>query len=232
MTMSTTNPNDRKTGRILTASMIITGLLGIACVAVWISSSPASTQGQKSPESSHSQPSLPDSASPLAASTATSSTDAGPSNGLLEYLPEQEDAALREVSTAFTKAFSQQSWNDPIPTAWLQRATPLATPAYAGQLMETYGSGRGGLAWQDFVKSRSETVATIVDAKVIRTDHLQQGTAQTMVTFDAQTTNGAGETTAAPLRFIKILTLVRINQSWAVDSFVNVTGDPGYAPQK
>lgn len=230
--MPTTNTNDRKTGRILTASMITTALVGMACAAVWISSAPTQTQGQQSTESSHSQPSLPDSASPPATSTATPSTDGGPSDGLLEYLPEQEDTVLREASSAFTKAFSQQSWNDPTPTTWLQRATPLATPGYGSQLMETYGSGRGGLAWQDFVKSHSETVATIIEAKVIRTDHLQQGTAQTMVTFDAQTTNGAGETTAAPLRFIKIISLVRINQSWAVDSFVNVTGDPGYAPQK
>ena len=151
-------------------------------------------------------------------------------NTLLEYLPAHEEEALKSISTKFLVAYTERTYKDGSPTRWLSRAKPLATPKYATWLEQNYGGGRGGLDWTDFIATQSKTTVTIIDLKIIRTDHIDAGKAQTMMTFDVQTTTADGTITAAPLRFIKIVSLEKTAGAWHVASLDNPSGDPAYMP--
>lgn len=219
-------------GRLLNIAMACTVVLGIIFLTLWIKSPPPTETPGNSAESRVTAPSLPDTTE---ASTPTLS-DPTPSpqipNTLLEYLPAQEEEALKNASTKFVQAYTQRSYKDTSPTAWLGRAKPLATTHYADQLEQNYGAGRGGAAWTEFVSTKSQTTLTTIEVKVIRTDQIEVGKAQTMMTFDIETTTGDGTITTAPLRFIKIVSLEKGAGTWRVASLDNPSGDPAYMPTR
>lgn len=218
--------------RFLNIAMACTVVLGILFLTVWIKSAPTAATAPETAESSASAQSLPDTpAAPNPASSTPTPTPKIP-NTLLEYLPAQEEEALKNASTKFLKAYTQRSYKDTSPTAWLGRAKPLATTHYADQLEQNYGAGRGGAAWTEFVSTKSQTTLTIIEVKVIRTDQIEAGKAQTMMTFDIETTTGDGTITTAPLRFIKIVSLEKGAGTWRVVSLDNPSGDPAYMPTR
>lgn len=218
--------------RLLNIAMACTVVLGIIFLTVWIKSAPTAATAPEAAESSVSAQSLPD--TPAALKPAPSEPTPTPKipNTLLEYLPAQEEEALKNASTKFLKAYTQRSYKDTSPTAWLGRAKPLATTHYADQLEQNYGAGRGGAAWTEFVSTKSQTTLTIIEVKVIRTDQIEAGKAQTMMTFDIETTTGDGTITTAPLRFIKIVSLEKGAGTWRVASLDNPSGDPAYMPTR
>ncbi|POH72546.1 hypothetical protein [Arthrobacter glacialis] len=212
-------------GRLLNIAMACTLVLGIIFLTLWIKSAPPTGTPRDSAESSASAESLPD------IPKEPTPTPQIP-NTLLEYLPAQEEEALKNDSTKFLQAYTQRIYTDPSPTSWLGRAKALATTHYADQLEQNYGGGSGGAAWTEFISTKSQTTLTIVELKVIRTDHIETGKAQTMMTFDIETTTGDGTITAAPLRFIKILSIEKTADTWRVASLDNPSGDPAYMPTR
>ena len=218
--------------RLLNIAMACTVILGIIFLTVWIKSAPTTANAPETAESSASTQSLPD--TPEALKPALSEPTPTPKivNTLLEYLPAQDEEALKSASTKFLQAYTQRSYEDTSPTAWLGRATPLATTQFADQLEQNYSDGRGGAAWTGFVSTKSQTTLTIIEMKVIRTDQIEAGKAQTMMTFDIETTTGDGTITTAPLRFIKIVSLEKGASTWRVASLDNPSGDPAYMPTR
>lgn len=219
-------------GRLLNIAMACTVVLGIICLSLWIKSSPSTETAQNSAKSSATAQSLPD--TPKNQTPTPSGPTPTPQipNTLLEYLSSQEEEALNNASTKFLQAYTQRSYTDASPTTWLGRAKALATTKYADQLEQNYGDGRAGAAWTEFISTKSQTTLTIVELKIIRTDHIETGKAQTMMTFDIETTTGDGTITTAPLRFIKILSLEKSADTWQVASLDNPSGDPAYMPKR
>lgn len=222
------NPSN-KALNIATAAVAV---LGLVFLAVWIISG---IPGPKQPETAPTQgiqTTLPD--TPQAApATQTAPPITNPArDSLLEHLPEEATRMLTEQAAKFTQAYTRRTWSDASPSSWLDRATPLATTSYGAKLKQLYGQGRGGLEWQEFVTTKSETAADIVETKIIRSDKFEQGNIQVLVTFDVQTLDGTGAVTVAALRYIKIVTLAREDGTWRAEGFNDVSGDPDYRPAR
>lgn len=218
--------------RLVNIATTCTVILGIIFLTVWIKSAPTTAKPPETAESRASAQSLPDTPAALKPTHSEPTPPPKIANTLLEYLPAQDEEALKNASTKFLQAYAQRSHNDTSPTDWLRRAMPLATTQFADQLEQTYGDGRGGAAWTEFVSTKSQTTLTIIEMKVIRTDQIEAGRAQTMMTFDIETTTGVGTITTAPLRFIKIVSLEKDAGTWRVASLNNPSGDPAYMPTR
>lgn len=87
-------------------------------------------------------------------SAAPSETEAPQEPAAIDYPPQAE-----QVARASVLAYTQYSWRDPGPLAWMKRLEPLATPEFMHSLEETFaGDGSAQNAWRTDIKpSQRET---------------------------------------------------------------------------
>lgn len=137
---------EKRRGWIVIAGVV--GLvLGLVAAAYWIGTS----SGPDEP------PASPSSAAPAPESiveTAPSSTLPTPENGEPATDP-------IEAARAWLVNFRSVAWDDPTPTAWIDRVRPYVTDALAAEY-EALREGGVGAGWEIFVKR--ECASTVPDA--------------------------------------------------------------------
>lgn len=218
--------NERKRSTRTRTLTIALSVAAIAFTLVWIISFLPSNHAENpvAPTSPTSSTKAPNPERPTTQSPATSAPK--PTSTLLEQIPETTKNSIIEAGTKVVLAYSGRNWQDPQPTTWLSRLTPLCSTQYAQQMQHLYGQGKGGLEWSEFVSTQSNTKAEIEQVRLIRTDQIKQGTVQLMVSYAVTTTNGKETITSGPLKYQQILTLKLISDQWKAASLVPAVGDP------
>lgn len=137
---------ETRRGWIVIAGVVVL-VAGLVAAAYWIGASSGSDEPSASPRSSAPAP--------------ESSAEAAPSSGL--PTPENGEPATDpiEAARAWLVNFRSVAWDDPTPTAWIDRVRPYVTDALAAEY-EALREGGVGAEWEIFVERKC--TSTVPDA--------------------------------------------------------------------